>query len=150
MAREIRSASSETCVEASETRPTSIASWAVAAEMARSVGAHHESIEITEAMFWRHLPEIVACMDDPAADYAIVTSDNPRKEPPETIIQEIETGFRGKNYEAIMDRREAIFHAISLAQPRDIVLIAGKGHETTQEFADHTIPFDDVAKNFWQ
>ena len=88
---------------------------------------------------------LMAAAVEQLADWAIVTSDNPRKEPPETIIQEIETGFRGKNYEAIMDRREAIFHAISLAQPRDIVLIAGKGHETTQEFADHTIPFDDVA-----
>ena len=45
-----------------------------AAEMARSVGAHHEAIEISEAMVWRHLPEIVAAMDDPAADYAIIPS----------------------------------------------------------------------------
>ena len=44
----------------------------VAAEVARALGAHHETIEITEAMVWRHLPEIVACMDDPAADYAII------------------------------------------------------------------------------
>ncbi|MBV9248380.1 MAG: asparagine synthase (glutamine-hydrolyzing), partial [Acetobacteraceae bacterium] len=43
-----------------------------AAAVARAVGAHHEPIEITEAMVWRHLPEIVACMDDPAADYAII------------------------------------------------------------------------------
>ena len=43
-----------------------------AAAVARAVGAHHESIEVTEAMAWRHLPEIVACMDDPAADYAII------------------------------------------------------------------------------
>ena len=48
-------------------------------------------------------------------------------------------------HELIEDRKEAIFHAISLAEPGDIVLIAGKGHETTQEFADHTIPFDDLA-----
>ena len=43
-----------------------------AATVARAVGAHHESIEITESMVWQHLPEIVACMDDPAADYAII------------------------------------------------------------------------------
>ena len=45
-----------------------------AAAVARAVGADHETIEITEAMVWRHLPEIVACMDDPAADYAIIPS----------------------------------------------------------------------------
>jgi len=78
------------------------------------------------------------------ADYAIITSDNPRKEKPETILDEIKAGFRGANYETIVDRTEAIFRAIALAQPRDIVLIAGKGHESYQEFADHTIPFDDM------
>ena len=45
---------------------------AAAAAVARSLGAHHETLEVTEAMVWRHLPEIVACMDDPAADYAII------------------------------------------------------------------------------
>jgi UDP-N-acetylmuramoyl-L-alanyl-D-glutamate--2,6-diaminopimelate ligase len=49
------------------------------------------------------------------------------------------------NYEVIADRKEAIFKAIAMAAPRDIVLIAGKGHETYQEFSDHTEPFDDVA-----
>lgn len=44
-----------------------------------------------------------------------------------------------------MDRREAIFRAIAMAEPRDIILLAGKGHETYQEFADHTLPFDDAA-----
>jgi UDP-N-acetylmuramyl tripeptide synthase len=44
----------------------------------------------------------------------------------------------------VLDRREAITRAIQLAQPRDIVLIAGKGHEKYQEFADRTIPFDDI------
>jgi len=79
------------------------------------------------------------------ADLAIITSDNPRKEQPEEIIEDIKKGFRGTNYEVVVDRKEAIFKAIGLAQSRDIVLIAGKGHETYQEFADHTIPFDDVA-----
>ena len=74
----------------------------------------------------------------------MVTSDNPRKEDPEAIIAEVEQGFRSDRYEKITDRAEAIARAISLAQPRDIVLIAGKGHEAYQEFADNTIPFDDI------
>lgn len=88
---------------------------------------------------------LMAAAVEKLADWAIVTSDNPRKEDPEAIINEVKTGFRGANYEIVVDRRDAIYKAISLAQPRDIVLIAGKGHETYQEFADHTIPFDDLA-----
>ena len=81
---------------------------------------------------------------DRNADYAIVTSDNPRKEDPNAIIVEIEKGFRSSHYEKMVDRTQAIDRAITLAQPRDIVLIAGKGHENYQEFADHTVPFDDI------
>ena len=81
---------------------------------------------------------------DQYSDFAIITSDNPRKEEPNAIITEVEKGFRGGKYEKITDRAEAIGRAVSMAQPRDIVLIAGKGHETYQEFADHTIPFDDL------
>ncbi len=81
---------------------------------------------------------------DRHADFAIITSDNPRKEDPEAIIAQVEKGFRGKKHEKITDRAAAINRAIELAQPRDIILIAGKGHENYQEFADHTIPFDDV------
>ncbi len=81
---------------------------------------------------------------DQNADYSIITSDNPRKENPDSIIAEVEQGFRSDRYEKIPDRTEAISRAIALAQPHDIVLIAGKGHETYQEFADHTVPFDDV------
>jgi len=81
---------------------------------------------------------------DRNADYAIITSDNPRKEDPDAIICEIEKGVRSNRYEKMTDRTEAIGRAISLAQPRDIVLIAGKGHENYQEFADHTVPFDDI------
>ena len=81
---------------------------------------------------------------DRNADFGIVTSDNPRKEDPDAIIAEIEKGFRTSNYEKITDRAKAIARAIELAQPRDIVLIAGKGHEAYQEFADHTVPFDDI------
>src|SRR5437764_886101 len=81
---------------------------------------------------------------DQNADYSIITSDNPRKEDPEAIIAEMEKGFRSGNYEKIADRAKAIARAIELAQPRDIILIAGKGHEAYQEFADHTVPFDDI------
>jgi UDP-N-acetylmuramoyl-L-alanyl-D-glutamate--2,6-diaminopimelate ligase len=81
---------------------------------------------------------------DQLADWSIITSDNPRKEEPEAIIEDIKKGYRGNNYEVIVDRREAIFKAVGMAQARDIVLLAGKGHEAYQEFADHTVPFDDV------
>jgi UDP-N-acetylmuramoyl-L-alanyl-D-glutamate--2,6-diaminopimelate ligase len=89
-------------------------------------------------------PRMGAVVDE-HADYAIVTSDNPRKEKPEDIIEDIKPGMKRGNYEVIIDRREAIFKAVAMAQPRDIILIAGKGHETYQEFADHTAPFDDAA-----
>jgi UDP-N-acetylmuramoyl-L-alanyl-D-glutamate--2,6-diaminopimelate ligase len=81
---------------------------------------------------------------DQNADHAIVTSDNPRKEDPDKIIAEIEKGFRGDHFEKITDRAQAIARAVEIAQPRDIVLIAGKGHENYQEFADHTVPFEDI------
>src|SRR5246127_300448 len=81
---------------------------------------------------------------DRHADYAIITSDNPRKENPDTIVAEIEKGFRSTHYEKVVDRTRAINRAIELARPHDIVLIAGKGHENYQEFADHTVPFDDI------
>ncbi|MCE9610123.1 MAG: UDP-N-acetylmuramoyl-L-alanyl-D-glutamate--2,6-diaminopimelate ligase [Chthoniobacter sp.] len=82
---------------------------------------------------------------DQHADFSIVTSDNPRQEDPLAIIEDIKPGMTRGNYEVIVDRKEAIFKAIAMAAPRDIILIAGKGHETYQEFADHTAPFDDVA-----
>jgi UDP-N-acetylmuramoyl-L-alanyl-D-glutamate--2,6-diaminopimelate ligase len=81
---------------------------------------------------------------DQNADYAIITSDNPRKEDPDTIIADVEKGFRGNHFQKITDRAAAISRAVELAQPRDIVLIAGKGHENYQEFADHTVPFEDI------
>jgi UDP-N-acetylmuramoyl-L-alanyl-D-glutamate--2,6-diaminopimelate ligase len=87
---------------------------------------------------------LMAGVVDQSADHAIITSDNPRKEEPAAIIDEIEKGFRSTNYEKIVDRTEAITRAINLAEPHDIVLIAGKGHENYQEFADHTVPFDDI------
>jgi UDP-N-acetylmuramoyl-L-alanyl-D-glutamate--2,6-diaminopimelate ligase len=76
------------------------------------------------------------------ADVAIVTSDNPRSEDPEAIIAEVVAGG-GAGLEVEPDRAAAIERAIALAQPGDVVVIAGKGHEQGQEFADRTIPFDD-------
>jgi len=87
---------------------------------------------------------LMGAVADQYADYAFITSDNPRKEDPEAIVRDVETGFKHKNYEKIVDRKLAITRAIAMAQPRDIVLIAGKGHEKYQEFSDHTVPFDDV------
>ncbi len=81
---------------------------------------------------------------DQYADYAIITSDNPRKEDPAAIISEVEKGFRSDRFEKNVDRAQAIVRAIELAQPRDVILIAGKGHENYQEFADHTVPFEDI------
>src|SRR5919204_1805175 len=76
------------------------------------------------------------------ADVAVVTSDNPRSEDPEAIIAEVLAGVTGE-IEVEPDRAAAIETAISSADEGDVVLIAGKGHEQGQEFADRTIPFDD-------
>jgi UDP-N-acetylmuramoyl-L-alanyl-D-glutamate--2,6-diaminopimelate ligase len=76
------------------------------------------------------------------ADLAIVTSDNPRSEDPNTIIAEVLEGA-GESAEVEPDRRAAIERAVGLAQEGDVVVIAGKGHEQGQEFADRTFPFDD-------
>ncbi len=79
------------------------------------------------------------------ADLTVITSDNPRSEDPLTIIAEIEPGAKegGGVYVVEPDRRAAIGVAVSEASPGDVVVIAGKGHETGQEFADRTVPFDD-------
>lgn len=77
------------------------------------------------------------------SDACVVTSDNPRSEDPLTIIREIEAGLAGKTFRSIPDRDEAINFAVRNSHAGDIILIAGKGHETTQQFSDHTIDFDD-------
>jgi UDP-N-acetylmuramoyl-L-alanyl-D-glutamate--2,6-diaminopimelate ligase len=77
------------------------------------------------------------------ADRVVVTSDNPRSEEPLAIIQEIIAGAH-PCYHVEPDRAEAIFDALSHAESRDIVLVAGKGHETYQEIAGRRLPFDDV------
>ena len=82
------------------------------------------------------------------ADLTVVTSDNPRSEHPDAIIADILAGIDGGAANAGIivdaDRHLAIQRAVcELARPGDMVVIAGKGHETGQQFADHTIPFDD-------
>ncbi len=79
------------------------------------------------------------------ADYTVITSDNPRTEDPEAIISQIEEGIKetAAKYACITDRREAIRHALLNAAAGDVVVLAGKGHETYQIFADRTIHFDE-------
>jgi len=79
------------------------------------------------------------------ADHAVLTSDNPRSEDPEAILAAMRVGARqaGGSFEEVSDRAAAIAHAVALAAPGDVVLIAGKGHETVQEVAGVTHPFDD-------
>ena len=79
------------------------------------------------------------------ADYVIVTSDNPRKENPTDIINDILVGLDGSPtpYKVIENRIEAIKYAVKIAQPDDIVVLAGKGHETYQILADGTIHLDE-------
>jgi len=82
------------------------------------------------------------------SDIVIVTSDNPRSEDPTHILKDIEVGLKecgetNATYELIEDRRKAITRAIQIAEPGDVVLIAGKGHETYQILKDRTIHFDD-------
>ena len=87
------------------------------------------------------------------ADQIIVTSDNPRSENPDLIIADILEGFKNlDNVKSITNRREAIGYAIKAARPDDLVLIAGKGHETYQEVKGERYPFDDreVARSFLQ
>jgi UDP-N-acetylmuramoyl-L-alanyl-D-glutamate--2,6-diaminopimelate ligase len=89
----------------------------------------------------RPLMGAVACEQ---ADVVIVTSDNPRSEDPRAIVAEILEGC-GAGVEVEVDRRAAIEQAIGTAEAGDIVVVAGKGHEQGQEFADgHKVPFDDV------
>jgi UDP-N-acetylmuramoyl-L-alanyl-D-glutamate--2,6-diaminopimelate ligase len=78
------------------------------------------------------------------ADHSIITSDNPRNEEPAAIISDIRQGFNGSaECGVIEDRRQAIAWALHLAREGDVVLVAGKGHEAFQEFANKTVPFDD-------
>ncbi len=86
------------------------------------------------------------------ADYCVVTSDNPREEDPQEIIDQILPGLQNEHYTVIVDRREAIEHALGLAREGDIVLIAGKGHEDYQVLKDKRIPFKekDIVREYLQ
>lgn len=90
---------------------------------------------------------IMASIATELSDKAILTSDNPRNEDPEVIILEMEQGVAAQNYKkslSITDRKQAIKTACQLAQPNDIILIAGKGHETYQEIQGVRHDFDDM------
>jgi UDP-N-acetylmuramoyl-L-alanyl-D-glutamate--2,6-diaminopimelate ligase len=88
------------------------------------------------------------------ADFCVLTSDNPRTEDPAGIIADIENGMQktGCPYMKVVNRKEAIFRALKAAEPQDVVVIAGKGHETYQIFENKTIHFDDseVVKEYFK
>jgi UDP-N-acetylmuramoyl-L-alanyl-D-glutamate--2,6-diaminopimelate ligase len=80
------------------------------------------------------------------SNQVVFTSDNPRSEDPESIIKEVEEGVQPENYKktlSIVDRMQAIKTACSLAQEGDIILVAGKGHETYQIIGNERFDFDD-------
>jgi UDP-N-acetylmuramoyl-L-alanyl-D-glutamate--2,6-diaminopimelate ligase len=86
----------------------------------------------------------MAAVSEKFSDLSIITNDNPRKEDPKEICRDIIKGFSSfKSYRVELDRKDAIALAMSSAKKNDIVLIAGKGHEKTQVFANQTIEFDD-------
>ena len=88
-------------------------------------------------------PEMAKIAVD-GSDMAVLTSDNPRLEEPGAIIEQMKSGLEpGARYLAIMDRREAIKAAVALARPGDIILVAGKGHETYQDVGGVKHRFDD-------
>lgn len=86
----------------------------------------------------------MAAVAEKYCDFVIVTNDNPRNEDPEEIARHIISGFQSKSRFVVeLDREAAIRKAIEMANPEDIILIAGKGHETYQIFPNVTLPFDD-------
>lgn len=90
---------------------------------------------------------VMAHIASSMSDKAIFTSDNPRSEVPEDIIEDMEKGVEPQNYKktiAVVDRKQAIKIACQLAKPNDIILIAGKGHETYQEIKGVKYDFDDM------
>ncbi|MGP7817605.1 UDP-N-acetylmuramoyl-L-alanyl-D-glutamate--2,6-diaminopimelate ligase [Niallia sp. 01092] len=93
----------------------------------------------------RPLMAAIACEN---ATHAIFTSDNPRSEDPVQILKEMEAGVKGKSYHMIEDRKKAIYYAVKEAKAKDVILIAGKGHETYQQIGANVFDFDDrlVAK----
>jgi UDP-N-acetylmuramoyl-L-alanyl-D-glutamate--2,6-diaminopimelate ligase len=77
------------------------------------------------------------------SDLAIMTSDNPRTEDPEAILDDIEAGMKRDNHERIEDRRSAIARALTMARPEDVIVLAGKGHEDYQVRGTTKYPFDE-------
>ena len=79
------------------------------------------------------------------ADFSILTSDNPRLEQPMDILRAIEEGIKptGAPYVVIENRREAIRYAMQMGQPGDVIVLAGKGHETYQDIGGQKLPFDE-------
>ncbi|WP_089829937.1 UDP-N-acetylmuramoyl-L-alanyl-D-glutamate--2,6-diaminopimelate ligase [Halolactibacillus halophilus] len=86
---------------------------------------------------------LMAHVGETYSDMTILTSDNPRTEEPEAIIKDMEQGLETTDYVIEVDRKQAIHRAIDLAGPDDVILIAGKGHETYQIIGRETYPFDD-------
>ena len=77
------------------------------------------------------------------ADLTIITSDNPRSEEPLAIINDIKKGLSGNSYKVIENRKDAIYAGVKAAEPRDVLLVAGKGHEDYQIIGDKVFHFSD-------
>lgn len=88
---------------------------------------------------------IMGAIAERLADVVILTSDNPRTEDPERILDEIEAGMSRRVHLRIEDRRAAIAHALAVARPDDVIVLAGKGHETYQIRGTEKLPFDEAA-----
>lgn len=86
---------------------------------------------------------MMAAIAEKMSDFVYLTSDNPRSENPREIIREMEKGLEGSNYMVIENRKDAIYKAVQQAEDDEIILIAGKGHETYQIIGDETFDFDD-------
>jgi UDP-N-acetylmuramoyl-L-alanyl-D-glutamate--2,6-diaminopimelate ligase len=96
---------------------------------------------------WEKRPKM-ALIASELSDKVILTSDNPRNEDPMVILEDMKAGVPGHQYRKVLvqpDRREAVRMAVSIAQPGDIIMLAGKGHETYQEVKGVKHPFDDKA-----